>query len=96
MYVFPNRWKSRTDFHVFTKCSSPSEASRARVPVTKRGNQGNTWVTEQAQHSFQSERTSKAQTVANRRSINDLRYLTRNNLIIPDNLDIHKNRTVPE
>ena len=31
---------------------------------------------------------------ANRRSINDLRYLARNNLIIPDNLDIHKKRTV--
>ena len=43
---------------------------------------------------FQSERISKAQTVANRRNINDLRYLTRNNLIIPYNLDIRKNRTV--
>jgi len=42
MFVFPNRWKSRTDFHVFTKCSSTSEASRARVPVTKRSNRGNT------------------------------------------------------
>ena len=31
---------------------------------------------------------------ANRRNINDLRYLTRNNLIIPNNLDIRKNRTV--
>ena len=31
---------------------------------------------------------------ANRRSINELRYLTRNNLIIPNNLDIHKNSTV--
>ena len=31
---------------------------------------------------------------ANRRSINDLRYLARNNLIIPDNIDICKNRTV--
>ena len=31
---------------------------------------------------------------ANQRSINDLRYLARNNLIIPNNLDIHKNRTV--
>ena len=30
---------------------------------------------------------------ANRRNINDLRYLTRNNLIIPNNLDIRKNRT---
>jgi len=27
---------------------------------------------------------------ANRRNINDLRYLARNNLIIPDNLDILK------
>ena len=31
---------------------------------------------------------------ANRRNINDLRYLTRNNLIIPNNLDTRKNRTV--
>jgi len=31
---------------------------------------------------------------ANRRKINDLRYLTRNNLIIPNNLDTRKNRTV--
>ena len=31
---------------------------------------------------------------ANRRNINDLRYLTRNNLIIPNNLDIRRNRTV--
>ena len=31
---------------------------------------------------------------ANQRSINDLRYLTRNNLIIPHNLDIRRNRTV--
>ena len=31
---------------------------------------------------------------ANRCNINDLRYLTRNNLIIPNNLDIRKNRTV--
>ena len=31
---------------------------------------------------------------ANRRSINDLRYLARNNLIIPDNIDICKNSTV--
>ena len=31
---------------------------------------------------------------ANRRSINDLRYLARNNLIVPDNLDIRRNRTV--
>ena len=30
---------------------------------------------------------------ANRRKINDLRYLTRNNLIIPNNLDIRRNRT---
>ena len=30
---------------------------------------------------------------ANRRNINDLRYLTRNNLIIPNNLDIRKNST---
>jgi len=42
MYVFPSRWKFRTDFYVFTKCSSTSEASRARVPVTKRSNRGNT------------------------------------------------------
>ena len=32
--------------------------------------------------------------IANRLNINDLRYLTRNNLIIPNNLDIRKNRTV--
>ena len=31
---------------------------------------------------------------ANRRNINYLRYLTRNCLIIPNNLDIRKNRTV--
>ena len=31
---------------------------------------------------------------ANRRSINDLRYIARNNLIIPDNIDICKNSTV--
>jgi len=31
---------------------------------------------------------------ANRRNINDLRYLTRNNLIIPNNLDIRRNSTV--
>ena len=31
---------------------------------------------------------------ANRRSINDLRYIARNNLIIPYNIDICKNRTV--
>ena len=37
---------------------------------------------------------SKKQMTANRRSINDLRYLIRNNLIIPNNLDIRKNRTV--
>jgi len=37
---------------------------------------------------------SKAQMTASQRSINDLRYLTRNNLIIPYNLDIRKNRTV--
>ena len=49
---------------------------------------------EQAQHSFQFERISKVQMTANRRNINDLRYLTRNNLIIPNNLDIRKNRTV--
>ena len=31
---------------------------------------------------------------ANQRSINDLRYFTRNSLIIPNNLDIRRNRTV--
>jgi len=31
---------------------------------------------------------------ANRRNINELRYLTRNNLIIPNNLVIRRNRTV--
>ena len=31
---------------------------------------------------------------ANQRSINDLRYIVRNNLIIPNNLDIRENRTV--
>ena len=31
---------------------------------------------------------------ANQRNINDLRFLTRNNLIIPYNLDIRENRTV--
>ena len=31
---------------------------------------------------------------ANRRSINELCYLTRNNLIIPYNIDIRKNKTV--
>ena len=31
---------------------------------------------------------------ANQRSINDLRYFTRNRLIIPNNLDIRRNRTV--
>ena len=31
---------------------------------------------------------------ANQRSINDLRYFTRNSLIIPYNLDTHKNSTV--
>ena len=31
---------------------------------------------------------------ANRRNINELRDLTRNNLIIPNNLDIRRNRTV--
>ena len=30
---------------------------------------------------------------ANQRSINDLRYIVRNNLIIPNNLDIRENRT---
>ena len=30
---------------------------------------------------------------ANQRNINDLRFLTRNNLIIPYNLDIRENRT---
>ena len=34
------------------------------------------------------------QITANRRSINDLRYIARNNLIIPYNIDICKNRTV--
>jgi len=92
--AFPGRWKFRTDFHIFTKCSSTSEASRVRVPVTKRSNGSNTLVTEQAQHSFQFERISKVQMTANRRNINDLRYLTRNNLIIPNNLDIRRNRTV--
>ena len=33
---------------------------------------------------------------ANQRSISDLYYLSRNNLIIPDNLDIRKNRTVAQ
>ena len=37
---------------------------------------------------------SKAQINANQRSISSLRYLTHNNLIIPNNLDIRKNRTV--
>ena len=32
---------------------------------------------------------------ANRRNINDLRYLARNNLIIPDNLDILKIERLP-
>ena len=32
---------------------------------------------------------------ANHRNINDLRYLARNNLIVPYNLDILQNRTVP-
>ena len=36
----------------------------------------------------------KAQITANQRSINDLRYIVRNNLIIPNNLDIRENRTV--
>ena len=31
---------------------------------------------------------------ANQRNINDLRFLTRNNLIIPYNIDIRKNSTV--
>ena len=31
---------------------------------------------------------------ANHRNINDLRYLARNNLIVPYNLDILQNRTV--
>ena len=31
---------------------------------------------------------------ANQRNINDLRFLTRNNLIIPYNLDIRENSTV--
>ena len=30
---------------------------------------------------------------ANRRNINELRYLTRNNLVVPNNLDNRKNRT---
>jgi len=30
---------------------------------------------------------------ANQRSINDLRYFTRNSLIIPNNLDIRENST---
>ena len=34
--------------------------------------------------------------IANRRNINDLRYLTRTNLIIPHNLDIRRNRTVAQ
>ena len=42
IYVFPRLTKMRTDCPIFNKCSSTSEASRARVPVTKRGNQGNT------------------------------------------------------
>ncbi len=36
----------------------------------------------------------KAQITANQRSINDLRCLIRNSLIVPYNLDIRKNRTV--
>ena len=83
---------SRTDFHVFTKCSSTSEASRVRVPVTKRSNRGNTLATEQTQHSFQSERVSKAQMTANQRSINYLHSLVRNSLIILYNDYSKKNR----
>ena len=48
----------------------------------------------QAQHSFQSERISKAQMNANQRNISDLRYLARNNIIVPYSLDTHKNSTV--
>ena len=48
---------------------------------------------------FPSEKTALqsfayAQINASQRNINDLCYLVRNNLIIPYNLDIRKNRTV--
>ena len=37
---------------------------------------------------------SKAQINANQRNISDLRYLARNNIIVPYSLDTHKNSTV--
>ena len=39
---------------------------------------------------------SKAQTNANQRNISDLRYLARNNIIVPYSLDTHKNSTLSQ
>ncbi len=64
------------------------------LPVTKPDNRGNTLVTESSQHSSQPIRISKAQINANQRNISDLRYLARNNIIVPYSLDTHKNSTV--